>query len=300
MARLAGAEQTHAFAVGPADVTVVVPAWGTHVAYVPEALGSLREQSGPKVEAVVVDNASDPPIEGMPSDVRIVRSPQRLPVGHARNFGLREARSEYVMFWDADDRMLPGAVARMWSVLEAEPGVVCVTMDSVRWTPESGPGEPWPWPRPVMYPLARFRRLFALVAMLYNPFTTTGPALMRTEVVREAGGFSEDIAFFEDWALSGALAVRGRIVMLRETARLYRVHGDSLSLGHLDSTEQGGWLRGMRARVRRDPRVPTWMKALLPLVRVHHFWRERRRKSENVGVGFYESALEGDAVPDDE
>ena len=60
-----------------------------------------------------------------------------------------------------------------------------------------------------MYRLARRRRLFAVIAQVFNPFTTTGPAVMRTEVVRDAGGFPEDIAFFEDWALSGSLAVRG-------------------------------------------------------------------------------------------
>jgi hypothetical protein len=143
-----------------------------------------------------------------------------------------------------------------------------------------------------MYKLCRHRRVFALISLLYNPFTTTGPALMRTSAVRDSGGFAEDIAYFEDWALSGSLAVRGRIVMLREIARLYRVHDGSLSLGHLGSPEQGDWLRGMRARVRRDPKVPLWLKALLPLVRLHHFWREHRTVKETAGYGYYKTALE--------
>jgi hypothetical protein len=143
-----------------------------------------------------------------------------------------------------------------------------------------------------MYRLSHHRRLFGLIAMVYNPFTTTGPALMRTRSVLDAGGFAGEITYFEDWALAASLAVRGKVVMLRETARLYRVHDQSLSLGHLDSPEQGGWLRGMRARTRRDPRVPRWMKLLLPLVRLHHLWREHRRVGRNVGVGYYKSSLE--------
>jgi hypothetical protein len=196
------------------------------------------------------------------------------------------------MFWDADDILLPGSLDRMRGVLDADAGTVAVTMDSVRWTPESGPGEPWPWPRSIMYGLARRRRLFAVISLLYNPYTTTGPALMRTGAVAEAGGFSEDIAFFEDWALAAALTVRGRVVMLRETARWYRVHDDSLSIGHLDSPDQVHWLLGMRRRSWRDPRVPVWIKALRPLVRLHHLWRERRRRRPDVGVAYYESALE--------
>lgn len=280
-------------------ISVVFPAWGAHVAFVSDALQSLGEQETPSasVELLVVDNASDPPIDGLGAEVRVCRSDERLTVGKARNLGLEQARGDYVMFWDVDDLMLPGALERMCRVLNDDPDVVAVTMDSVTWTPETGPGVPWPWPRAVMYRLAAHRRLFALIAMLYNPFTTTGPALMRTEAVLDSGGFAEDIAYFEDWALSGSLAVRGRIVMLRETARLYRVHDDSLSLGHLGSPDQGDWLRGMRVRARRDPRVPLWLKAMLPLVRVHHFWREHRRVRQEVGVGYYRSALEETARP---
>jgi glycosyltransferase involved in cell wall biosynthesis len=273
------------------DLSVVIPAWGPHVAYVPRALESLVSQAGPELEIIVVDNVSEPPVSGLPDFVRVIRPPERLAIGAVRNFGLRSAGAPYVMFWDADDVLLPGALGRMWSVLEADPGLVAATMDSVRWTPETGPGEPWPWPRAAMYRLCRRRWLFAVIAQVLNPFTTTGPAVMRTSVVRDAGGFPEDIAFFEDWALSGSLAVRGRIAMLRETARLYRVHDDSLSLGHLDHPDQGQWLAGMRRRTWRDPRVPLWLKALLPGIRVAHLARERRRRSSGVGGGYYEAAL---------
>lgn len=273
-------------------ISIVIPAWGAHVAYVPDALQSLYGQAGSPIEVLVVDNASEPPVSGL-DRAEVVRSLDRLTVGRARNFGLERARGEYVMFWDADDLMLPGALERMRIELEHHPEVVAVTMDSVTWTPEAGPGVRWPWPRAVMYRLAHRPHLFALIALLYNPFTTTGPALMRTASVRDAGGFAEDIAFLEDWALSASLTVRGRISMLRETGRLYRVHDASLSRGHLDSPDQGDWLRGIRARTRRDPRVPRWLKASLPLVRLHHLWRERRAPRKAAGAGYYESALTG-------
>lgn len=272
-------------------VTVVIPVWGAHVQYLPTALASVREQSGPAVEIVVVDNASEPPVADLGPHMRVVRAAERLGIGSARNLGLRHVRTNYVMFWDADDVLLPGVLSRMCSMLDEQPDVVAVTMDSVRWTPETGPGERWPWPRRVMYPLTRRRRLFSLIALLYNPFTTTGPALIRTEAVRDAGGFAEDIEVYEDWALSGSLAVRGRIVMLRETGRLYRVHDESLSFAHLHHPDQGEWLRRIRRRARRDPRVPLWIKALMPLVWVHHRQRERRRARSGVGAGYYETAL---------
>lgn len=281
----------------PAEVTVVIPAWGPHVDYVPAAVASLREQAGPSIEIVVVDNASDVPLPALGPGVRVVRTPQRLPVGAARNAGLHEARSPYVMFWDADDLMLAGALSRMLEELQAEPGRVAVTMDSLRWTPQTGPGDRWPWPRSIMYRLSERPRLFAVVAQLYCPFTTTGPALMPTDVVRDAGGFAADIAYFEDWALAASLTVRGRIVMLREDGRLYRVHDESLTLGHLGHPDEGKWLLGLRRRARGDHARPRWLKALLPLIRVHHWHRQRMAKRSSGGVGFYETALQDMTSP---
>lgn len=273
------------------DITVVVPAWGAHVHYVPDAVASVLDQEGPPTEIVVVDNCSDVPLPALPEAVRIVRLAERVTVGAARNAGLEVATGRSIMFWDADDLMLPGVLARLHDVLESDPGIVAVTMDSVRWTPESGPGERWPWPRSVMYPLARRPRLFAAVAQVYNAYTTTGPALMRTDAVRDAGGFEADVDYFEDWALAASLTVRGRVVMLREIARHYRVHDDSLTLGHLGHPDQGQWLARLRERTREDPRTPLWLRGLRPFVRVHHEWRVRRRKRTGAGVGFYEEAL---------
>lgn len=274
----------------PGLISIVLTVWGDYVDFLPGALESLQGQGVPSVEFIVVDNASEPPIGDLPG-VRIVRTAERMTVGHARNFGLTHVTGEYVLFWDADDLMLPGALQRLREVIEGDPEVSVVTMDSISWTPESGPGGPWPWPRSIMYRLAPHRRVLALMALLYNPFTTTGPALLRTRDVRDAEGFP-DIPCCEDWALSGSLAVRGRVVMLREPGRLYRVHDASLTLEHLGGSEQAGWLEGIRARARRDPRVPLWIKALLPLVRLHHLWRENRRVVEDSGVGYYKAALE--------
>lgn len=275
-----------------APVSVVVPAWGNHVHYVPAAVESVLAQDPPPAEVIVVDNASDVPVPPLPDAVRVVRTAERVGPGAARNHGLREASQPYVMFWDADDLMLPGALARMRATLDGDPATVAVTMDSLRWSPEAGAGDRWPWPRSVMYRLSGRPRLFAIIALLYNPFTTTGPALMRRAVVEDAGGFAEDIAFFEDWALSISLTVRGRVRMLRDVGRLYRVHDESLTLGHLGRPDQAEWLAGLRRRARADHARPLWLKALLPLAKLHHRHRVRAARRADAGVGFYEAALQ--------
>src|SRR3954466_15693369 len=91
------------------DVSVVVPVWGDYVgSALDEALESLRAQDL-SARIIVVDNAADPPLADM-AGAEVVRSEERLTVGAARNRGLAEVRSPYVIFWDADDLMLPGTI----------------------------------------------------------------------------------------------------------------------------------------------------------------------------------------------
>src|SRR4051812_28627801 len=99
---------------GPgAAVTVVIPVWDGYVRYFSEAVESVR-RNAPDVPVVVVDNASTsdvPELEGC----ELVRSGQRLTVGAARNLGLEQVVTEYVVFLDADDLLLDGALEFMAS-----------------------------------------------------------------------------------------------------------------------------------------------------------------------------------------
>jgi GT2 family glycosyltransferase len=82
-----------------------VPCRG-HAAELTRCLASLERQvTSFPYETVVVDSASDPAVASVAGrfpDVRLVRSPDGLRPGPARNLGVRLSRSEYVAFLDAD------------------------------------------------------------------------------------------------------------------------------------------------------------------------------------------------------
>lgn len=73
-------------------------------------------------EIVVVDDASDPPLDQV-VDAAGLRAPIRLdrPVGGgaARNRGLAAVTARYLMFVDADDRLVPGIVPLLADLAEA-------------------------------------------------------------------------------------------------------------------------------------------------------------------------------------
>src|SRR5437016_5583373 len=85
-------------------VTVVIPT-RNRLRYLEEAIESVRRQTYPNWELVVVDDASE---DGtwewlqMLVDPRIhaLRQPQHRERSAARNRGLAEARGEYVLFLD--------------------------------------------------------------------------------------------------------------------------------------------------------------------------------------------------------
>lgn len=89
-------------------VSVIVPAWG-RTPHLDEALASVRAQTYPDVELVVVA----PPPDG----------PQTLPA--ARQEGLARATGELVTFCDADDWLDRDAVDRMVQAMADDVDVVC-------------------------------------------------------------------------------------------------------------------------------------------------------------------------------
>lgn len=106
----------------------------------PEALvrclRSLRRLEGLLAEAVVVDDASDPPAEGpalaglaadLPPEVRFIRHERSLNVAAGRNRIAREARTPWVLNLDDDAFIVsPDAVRRAMEVLEGDPEVAAV------------------------------------------------------------------------------------------------------------------------------------------------------------------------------
>ena len=90
------------------------------------ALSSVRRQTCPDLECIVVDDASSTPAV-VPDDprFRLVRRARRGSAAAARNDGLAVARGRFVTFLDDDDVMLPERLAAVTPLLASAPAVVC-------------------------------------------------------------------------------------------------------------------------------------------------------------------------------
>ena len=252
-----GAPSLHAGGTG--RVTVVIPVWDNYVRFLREAVASVRDEA-PDVPVVIVDNASKVPVSEH-EGCTLLRAPHRLTVGAARNLGLDRVQTEFVIFLDADDGLLPGTIDFMRSRMDADPGLtVCVT--SIL---EADTGERHRTPRSFVPALARRQRIFALLDSIWSLYPLQGCAIMRTTQVREAGGYA-DSDWGEDWVLAVSLAHRGRVEVSLRLGRLYRSTEGSLWRRPRRAAELAASARRVRERLRSDSAVPRGMRLLIPLI----------------------------------
>lgn len=241
------------------DVSVVIPVWDGYVRWLEEATASVRAQEGVASEIVLVDNASAVEVPAL-AGARVVRAERRLSTGAARNLGLAEARAPLVVFLDADDVLVPGALANLVGGLRAHPDAVAYTMAMI----DGDTGRRHRAPRRIARSLAALPRLFALANSLWSLLPTQGATIMATATVREAGGYA-DRDHGEDWALGTALVWRGRVRFDERPALVYRWRGDSPGRPGAAPTLHAN-ARALRERLRADPAVPAGVRASLGAV----------------------------------
>lgn len=165
-----------------------------------EAIESVLDQDVDDVEILVIDDGSDDPetlkiLEEFEAPrTRIYRTANRG-LAKARNRLIEEARGTYLCALDADDRLRPGFFRKALRIFESRPEIVFVSS----WLQAFGE-ENWVW---------RQERC-DLEALLAEDTVMTA-ALVRSEAVRQLGGYDEEMPHQgdEDWDLWIRLAAAG-------------------------------------------------------------------------------------------
>ncbi|MGI8622841.1 MAG: glycosyltransferase [Solirubrobacteraceae bacterium] len=110
---------------GAPRVTVVVPCFN-HGRFLPDTLASIRAQSYPELEVIVVDDASVDPttvellarLDDDPA-ISVLRQPVNSGPSAARNAGIAQASGRYILPVDADNVLLPAAIASLVTQLQS-------------------------------------------------------------------------------------------------------------------------------------------------------------------------------------
>lgn len=203
-------------------VCVVISTYNDAI-YLPDALASVDAQTRPADQIIVVDDGStdDPStVVAQWPRARLVRQGNLGPSG-ARNRGLAETQASHVVFLDADDRLVPQAIAAGLAAFETNPGAVMVygghRRTDLRFRP-TGPDQ-----------LSRVGTDSLADMLTGNLVAMLSSAMFRTEALRSIGGFDEGLRFCEDYDLFIRLAHAGPIAWHATTVAEYRQHHSNAS-----------------------------------------------------------------------
>jgi glycosyltransferase involved in cell wall biosynthesis len=241
--------------------SIVIPCFN-HARFLSDAIESARTQTADApIEVIVVNDGSTDATSRIArqfSGVRLIEQRNRG-LSAARNAGLAAAQGTYIVFLDADDRLLPGAVDRGVSHAALDPRVALVA-GRCRSIAEDGT----PLPDPAAPPIGDDLYCGLLAA---NFIWTPGAALCRRCDVVEAGGFDPAVSASADYALYLRLARTRRVVCHDAAVVEYRQHGANMSRDPvlmLDST--------LRVLDAERPHVPRELTAAF--ARGRRAWRD--------------------------
>lgn len=211
-------------------VTVVVPTYN-RADILGETLDSIAAQTFTDWECIVVDDGSTDRTSEVVARYcarderfRCVRQ-ENSSAARARNRGLSMARGDFVCFLDSDDLFAADRLEWQVRALRDDPQAVLVYGDTFRFRDgdldkgkvylQELEDKPSGW---------AFERLISCSSM-FSP-------LLRTQTIRELGGFDTSLKYAEDWDMWLSLSKQGTLVFRPRIATYYRVHEGNKSLAN--------------------------------------------------------------------
>jgi GT2 family glycosyltransferase len=214
-------------------VSIILPTFN-RLKYLRLSIDSVFAQTHADWELIVADDGSD---EETQEYLQTIESEPRIKLfrllhsgrpSTVRNVALREARGRYVAFLDSDDLWLPTKLkahlaahasypARRWSytalnLIDAD-GAILNYWPGGRWVPYDG---------------AIFEPLLKLEAAVAAP-----SVFAERSLVIQAGGFDEELPFFEDYDMWMRLSRLSDVIVVDEPLVLVRNHLEHYSANRI-------------------------------------------------------------------
>lgn len=252
-------------------VSIIIPTYNS-ARFLSDAINSALAQTYQNIEVIVVDDGSTDDTPNIVAEYKgriAYVSQANGGTASARNAGIDASNGQYLVFLDADDRLLPHMVERLVGILETEreAEVGCggwyVTDSEFNRIGESRVDPP------------RGRLFEAMIRD--GGYLVTGGTMLRRSIIEVAGAFDTSLPNFEDWEFWVRLAYYGRFAFVSEplmeyrqlptsrsrafsnfsastaavSAKIYtflREHGESPELGRLAKTNRRNLRRSLLAQ----------------------------------------------------
>ncbi|HYI33578.1 MAG TPA: glycosyltransferase family 2 protein [Glaciibacter sp.] len=183
---------------GDPEVTAVIPCYN-YGHYLPEAVGSVLGQAGVRARVIIVDDCSTD--GSLQVAERLAREDPRVSViahavnaGHIRTYndGFAAVETRYVTLVSADDLVAPGALGRATTLMEANVGVGMVYGQPIEFS-DAPPTTDRDGRAPLTWTVWRGHEWIRLASIRGRCFILSPEVVMRTDAVREIGGYNVDL-----------------------------------------------------------------------------------------------------------
>ena len=205
-------------------ISVIVPT-RDRSAQLLRAIRSVLSQTYRPVEIIVVDDGSREPVARLLEqhfglDIICCRNETPAGAAVARNVGLGAASGEFVAFMDDDDTWLPDKLRAQFDVLTSNPTGACMVGCGFLYVCHGQEGAKHNY-----FPSHNFyEKLLAR-----NFVGGCSVPLIRSEALRQIGGFDEGFPSCQDWDLWLRLAQVGPVGFVPEALVCREIHGEQIT-----------------------------------------------------------------------
>lgn len=277
--------------LNPYKISVLIPCYN-RIAYIEEAISSVKVQKCKSLELIVVDDGStDGSYELLKAfadknEIKLLTHTNRENKGQSAslNLAISHASGEYVCILDSDDYLAPDKIETQLALLEQDSlvGMVYGKGQAVDETGQalymtlpddhSDDGDP---------------NRILLDCFIAIP----GGALIRKSVLDTVGGFDEGFRASQDHDMAIRIYEATKVVYLPNVAFFYRKHGDTISQKGLERR----WTIGFEIVRRAEQRWAYKPKTLRKRRAVLHYrigqLRLSQRKFSSSLISFIRSAM---------
>lgn len=209
--------------------SIITPVFRTPLEYLEACIASVEAQTFDRWELLLIDNGNEAAfvdwlLRRTASDprLRVIRSLENLGIGGGSQLGVEAARGEFLALLDHDDTLSPVALARMAEAIQREPTADYLYSDEDKI--ESLEDGRWTYTLPFFKPdwsPERFR----------HHMYTCHLSVLRTNLVRDVGGFRSDFDGSQDYDLVLRVTEKARAIMhIPEVLYHWRAHTGSTAL----------------------------------------------------------------------
>jgi GT2 family glycosyltransferase len=217
-------------------VDVIVPCYN-YGQFLRQCVESVLAQSQPNVRVLIIDDASSDSTGEVATDLaredsRVTFVRHATNVGHIATYneGTERASDDYLLILSADDYLLPGALTRAASIMDAYPevgltfGSAITIGDRHRRAQNARVVEKVEWrilPGPEFIELSGSHNI-----------VPTPTAVVRTELQKRVGGYRHELPHSGDMEMWLRLAAHASVAKLEAYQAVYRRHACNMSLSY--------------------------------------------------------------------